>query len=379
MPSIKKPERHILDGRDKFVEDILRLLKNGSFTDIRIILEDGEILANKDVLATRCEYFATMFSNNEVKFIEGETNSVDLSYCSKVVMDKIIDYLFSGEMKFNDFNLEQLLSLMNMASLMLLDDVFVHVENFIIGWLPDSGVNCAFLPELISGLILAEQFKLDAIKDVIKLELHKSLKDIPHIPDIVKDSLTFKFLPYSLLKDILLHNEDKNGFSPSTRQKFDAFVFWLSGNSCSEAEKKEIVDSFNFDDFTAEELLTEVRLSGLYSVSRVSSKALKILQKKDEEQQKKDEELQKKDEELQKKDELISSQSMVITSTKAMLSERDQQIQGLINSLEAKEKKIKQYEASESAGYPAQLIRSTTARRAPSRIARPLICDFDQP
>jgi len=338
MPSLKKPELHILVGRDKFAEDILRLLKNGSFNDIRIILEDGEILANKDVLSTRCEYFATMFSNNEVKFIEGETNSVDLSYCSKVVMDKIIDYLFSGEMKFNDFNLEQLLSLMNMASLMLLDDVFVNVENFIIGWLPDSGVNCAFLPELISGLILAEQFKLEAIKDVIKLELHKSLKDIPHIPDIVQDSLTFKFLPYSLLKDILLHNEDENGFSPSTRQKFDAFVFWLSGNSCSEAEKMEIVDSFNFDDFTAEELLTEVRLSGLYSVSRVSSKALKIIQKKDEEQQ-------KKDEELQKKDKLISSQSMVITSTKAMLSERDQQIQRLINSLEAKEKKIKQYEA----------------------------------
>ena len=92
MPSIKKPGTHILDGRDKFVEDILLLLRNGSFNDIRIILEDGEITANKDVLATRCEYFATMLSNNEVKFIEGETNSVDFSYCSsKVVMDKIIN------------------------------------------------------------------------------------------------------------------------------------------------------------------------------------------------------------------------------------------------------------------------------------------------
>ena len=124
----EKRETHILDGREKFVEDILKHFKNGSFSDVRIILEDGEILANKDVLCSRCEYFATMFSNNKVKFIEGETNSVDMSHCSKDIMDKIINYLFSGEMKFNDLNLEQLLKLMNMASLMLLDDVFVNAK-----------------------------------------------------------------------------------------------------------------------------------------------------------------------------------------------------------------------------------------------------------
>lgn len=60
-------------------------------------------------------------------------------------MEKIITYLFSGEMKFNDLSLDQLLKLMIMASLMLLDDVFVNVENFVIGWLPDSGVNCGSL------------------------------------------------------------------------------------------------------------------------------------------------------------------------------------------------------------------------------------------
>ena len=282
----------ILDQKEKFMEDIFHLLKSGKMTSsIRIVLEDGEIDANKDVLSARCEYFATMFSNeNGIKFIEGETSSVDMSHCSKVVMEKIIDYLFSGEMRINDLNLDQLLKLMNMASLMLLDDVFVNVENFIIGWLPDSGVNCAFLPELVSGLMLAEQFKLDAVKDLIKFELHKSLKDIPHISDVVEDSLSpFKFLPYSLMKDILLYEKEEfrkiriiKDSTPSTRQKFDVFVFWLSENDCSEEEKKEIVDSFNFDDFTAEELLTEVRLSGLYSISIICSKALEILRKKDE-------------------------------------------------------------------------------------------------
>ena len=280
---------HILDRKEKFLEDIFHLLKSGKMTNsIRIVLEDGEIFANKDVLSARCEYFASMFSN-EFKFIEEETKSVDMSYCSRVVMEKIIDYLFSGEMRFNDLNLDQLLKLMNMASLILLDDVFVNVENFIIGWLPGSGVNCAFLPKLISGLMLAEQFKLDAVKDLIKLELHESLKDIPHIPDVVEDSLSFKFLPYSLMKDILLYEKEEfsdimiiKDSTPSTRQKFDAFMFWLSENDCSVEEKEDIVGSFNFDDFTAEELLTEVRLSGLYSISMVCSKALEIIHKKDE-------------------------------------------------------------------------------------------------
>jgi len=329
MSSKNKGATHILDGRDKFIDDILRLLKNGSSNDIRIILEDGEILANKDVLSTRCEYFATMFSNNnEIKFLEGETSSVDMSHCSKVIMEKIITYLFSGEMKFNDLNLDQLLKLMNMASLMLLDDLFVNLENFIIGWLPDSGVNCGFLPELVSGLMLAKHFKLDAIKDEITFELHKSLKDIPHIPEIVEDSLKFKFLPFSLVKDILLYNKGEwkemvMDSSPSTRQKFDAFVFWLSENDCSQQEKKEIVDSFNVDDFTVEELLSEVRLSGLYSISMVSSKALEILHKKDE---------------------FLRSQGREINSSKALLSGKDQEIRELKDALQAKEKKVKRYE-----------------------------------
>ena len=64
----------------------------GSLNDVKIILEDGEILANIDVLSARCDYFATCFSNKE--FVEGETQTVDLSHCRKDVMQKIINYLY---------------------------------------------------------------------------------------------------------------------------------------------------------------------------------------------------------------------------------------------------------------------------------------------
>ena len=280
MSSQDKRATHILDGRDKFVEDILQLLKKGSSIDVRITLEDGEILANKDVLSTRCEYFATMFSNNEVKFIEGVTNSVDMSHCSKVIMEKIINYLFSGKMKLNDFKLEQLLKLMNMASLMLLDELFVNVEDYIMGWLPDSGVNYGWIPDLVSGLMLAEKFKLDAVKDDLLFELFLSLKDVPHIPDVVETYDNFKDLPLSLVKEILLLDKvGAGGVSPTTKERFDAFVYWLSENEseCNIQDKRDVIQSFNFDDFTGKELVTDVRRSGFYSVVKIDKRVMELL------------------------------------------------------------------------------------------------------
>ena len=56
---------------------------------------------------------------------------------------------------------------------------------------------------------------------------------------------------------------------PTTKQRFVAFMVWLSENEVSEKDKNEIVDSLSFDDFTVEELMTAVRNSGLYSGSKI--------------------------------------------------------------------------------------------------------------
>ena len=105
-------------SRDHFICDILKMLERGSLNDVKIRLSDGEIFANKVILMARSEYFATMFSNN--KFIEGETNSVDMSHCSKAVMERIVKYLFSGEITFDQMALDQLLELYYTTDMMLL-------------------------------------------------------------------------------------------------------------------------------------------------------------------------------------------------------------------------------------------------------------------
>ena len=119
--------------RDMLAEDLLKMLEQGSLHDVRIKLSDGEIVANKDILMARSEYFATMFSNN--KFIEGETNSVDMSHCSKAVMERIVKYLFSGEITFDQMALDQLLELYYTTDMMLLakfkDSLEKYVEYYI--------------------------------------------------------------------------------------------------------------------------------------------------------------------------------------------------------------------------------------------------------
>ena len=256
------------------ISDIMKMITTGTSNDVKIVLEDGEIHANKDVLSARCAYFATCFSS---KFIEGETNVVTFSHCSKMIMEKIIKYLFCGEMKLHDLLLADLLKMMNMTKMMMLDDLLEDVQDFCAKYIEDSGVNLGTLPELVNGLILAEQFKLEIAKDALVLELFRSLKDIPHTPDVVLNSEAFKNLPVNLVKDIFLRDVC-GGVIPSTKERLDAFVFWLTENECSYDDKRRITESFNFDAYTVEELLTDVRSSGLYSVEKIDRRVLEIHQ-----------------------------------------------------------------------------------------------------
>ena len=58
-------------------------------------------------------------------------------------------------------------------------------------------------------------------------------------------------------------------------------MVWLSENEVTNEERNEITDSLHFDDFTAEELMTSVRDSGLYSGSKIDKRVLEIVKEKD--------------------------------------------------------------------------------------------------
>ena len=269
-----------VDRRDSFISDILAMIRSGTSNDIKIVLNDGEIVANKDVLSARSDYFATMFSSTTT-FMEGETKNVSFNHCSKDIMERIIKYLFSGIIKLHDLPLRDLVTMMNLTTMMLLDDLKSDIQNYILEIIPESGVNCGILPELVESLMMAEQFKLDTIKGALVLELFYSLGNIPHIPDVVENSEAFKKVPFKMLEEILMKTEDEDIEEdwkriPYQKDRFDAFVFWLSANDCNSEEKEDIKETFDISHFSVKELLTDVKNSGLYPIEEIHKGVLEI-------------------------------------------------------------------------------------------------------
>ena len=97
------------DLSERFLSDMLKMIREGSYNDVCIKLHDGEIKANKSILAARCEYFDATFrwkdNNNQ------DVEEIVINDCSKKVMTRIIEYIFTGVLKAKDLNLLEFLEL----------------------------------------------------------------------------------------------------------------------------------------------------------------------------------------------------------------------------------------------------------------------------
>ena len=109
-PYTDEPEQYSviksIDRSKQFMSDMVKMLCDGSSNDVCIKLHDGEIKANKNVLAARCEYFAATFrwkSNNN-----HDVEEIVVNDCSKKIMTRIMKYLFSGIMKVDDLSFLEL-------------------------------------------------------------------------------------------------------------------------------------------------------------------------------------------------------------------------------------------------------------------------------
>ena len=199
------------------------------------------------------------------------------------------------------------------------------------------------MPDLISALKDADQYNLEEITKDITKEVFCGLKVIP---DDVKCTTTFKTLPYNLISEIFLFKLDSWtlldlwGQIPSTKQKLDSFMIWLSENEITDEQKEEIVESFKFDDFTVEELTTTVRKSCLYPDIAIDKRVLELFQEQEKEKDKllkdkenhikvlntfkergeqKDELIRKKDKLLKEKDKLIKEKDKLIRTKDKLL------------------------------------------------------------
>ena len=68
------------------------------------------------------------------------------------------------------------------------------------------------------------------------------------------------------MTDLMLLTEFKDKVEDFVVRRLKAFMGWLSKNEVPEEQKKEIVESFNLKEFSAEELLRD---SGVFSAKKI--------------------------------------------------------------------------------------------------------------
>ena len=77
------------------------------------------MFANSVIMSSASDYFATMFSSD--KFVEAQTKEVSMEeYGTKEAMERMVDYIYSGDMNMEEIRFETLLEIMNIAKMLLL-------------------------------------------------------------------------------------------------------------------------------------------------------------------------------------------------------------------------------------------------------------------
>ena len=143
------------------------------------------------------------------------------------VVGKVITYLYTGEMVFEDLQLGLLLDLLDLLRLMNLSEDFKQIES----WLVDR--------------IKKRHFNYSVCFN----NLHKCSEN-------VWEALM------AYLKE-WCEERDK------TRYRFEIFAEWLSTNTMDPDEKAKAAEMFDFEHFSIDDLASIVMQSGLYSRDKI--------------------------------------------------------------------------------------------------------------
>ena len=243
--------------------DLLDSLKNPDFCDIKIQANNGEIPASKLILSIRSEYFRAMFKNN---CVESSSGLVKLPY-PKTVVEKLITYLYTGEMVFEDLQLGLLLDLLDLLRLMNLSEDFKHVESYVLdnitrGHFSDS--------DCLTNLDRSSMLRMDAVGETLLGYLRKYLPRLYQLKDVgvLSEAMIIKLL-----------EEEEEMKEWLTIHRFKIFVEWLYANPMAADGKAKALD---FDHFTINNLASTVRESGLYSSDKIIMRMEELSREKDD-------------------------------------------------------------------------------------------------
>ena len=257
----------MFSNKSDLPKDISLLLNDPKYCDVKIESSDGlSIPANKSVLAARSWYFRSVFSLN-TNLEESQTGRVEMPF-TKPVLDKLIIYLHSGEADCESLELGQLLELMDLLNLVSLSTELTSLENHV---MKNIDEDLYLLSDCLKGLRISLQRGLETIELKLLAYLGDSLPWISQMDEVG-----------SLSKPLVMRLLQEKEKEPSqTIHRFRVLNTWLSVNSADGG----MIDKAHqmFDHFTAAELATDVKRSGLFWSSQIIDRLAEICQEKDDE------------------------------------------------------------------------------------------------
>ena len=164
----------LLNKKDNVIQRHLDSLQKPDICDIKILgCDGGEVAANKLLLRLSCPFFSSMFSrvNN---FVEREADSITLPH-TKAVIEKVVTYLYSGQMECEEMKIGSLLELMGLLNFMNLSEESDTVEQFALERIQSGQF---LLGDCLEALHVSSQFDLQKAGQMLVVHLGQNMLKI---------------------------------------------------------------------------------------------------------------------------------------------------------------------------------------------------------
>ena len=188
----------------------------------------------------------------------------------KVVFDKVVWFLYTGNLELRDLSLTDLLQLEYVLNLMLLETASEGTSEYIKQSSQNGGLT---LVETIKALDLTYEYGLETSKLSLLNFLRDNLSETSELPEFLE-------LPSKILKDLLLVKTTE----ADSYERLKALQTWRQeeGNDLDALQISLIRDSLDLKHFTSQDLVGIVRKSDLFPQGLIIEALMEVIKSKDE-------------------------------------------------------------------------------------------------
>ena len=188
----------------------------------------------------------------------------------KVVFDKVVWFLYTGNLELRDLSLTDLLQLEYVLNLMLLETASEGTSEYIKQSSQNGGLT---LVETIKALDLTYEYGLETSKLSLLNFLRDNLSETSELPEFLE-------LPSKILKDLLLVKTTE----ADSYDRLKALQTWRQeeGNDLDALQISLIRDSLDLKHFTSQDLVGIVRKSDLFPQGLIIEALMEVIKSKDE-------------------------------------------------------------------------------------------------